>query len=309
LITSQDQLSMEIWIVLSLAAALFQTLRFMLQKKMAQVTLSASGATFARFVYSAPLAVLAAAILLLNIAEPVALPGAQFWGFAVAGGTAQILATVCTVLLFGRRNLAVGMAFIKVEVLLTLLLGWIVLGEPATPVALAAIFAGVAGLLVLSGAIKEAAHWGGRFFTPSAALGLAAGALFGISAVSYRGATLEIGLADPFQRAILTLAVVTSLQLLAMALWLGWRDRPQIGKVLSAWRSASWIGMTSLAGSFFWFTAFTLQNAAWVKAVGQVEVIFGIIASVLFFRESISRREYFGIALISLSILALILLG
>jgi len=39
----------------TIAAAIFQTLRFMLQKSLNAVTLSATGATFARFLYSAPL--------------------------------------------------------------------------------------------------------------------------------------------------------------------------------------------------------------------------------------------------------------
>ena len=47
---------MELWIIASVAAAAFQTVRFMLQKHLAQVSLSAAGATFARFVYSAPIA-------------------------------------------------------------------------------------------------------------------------------------------------------------------------------------------------------------------------------------------------------------
>jgi drug/metabolite transporter (DMT)-like permease len=78
-------------------------------------------------------------------------------------------------------------------------------------------------------------------------------------------------------------------------------------RVIGAWRSAGWIGLTSMAGTFCWFTAFTLQNAAYVKAVGQVELIFGILGTVLIFRERISGREWLGMALLSGSILALVL--
>ena len=45
---------MEAWIILSIAAAALQTLRFMLQKHLSMGALSAGGATLARFVYSAP---------------------------------------------------------------------------------------------------------------------------------------------------------------------------------------------------------------------------------------------------------------
>ena len=66
------------------------------------------------------------------------------------------------------------------------------------------------------------------------------------------------------------------------------------------------MGLTSIGGSFCWFTAFTLQNAAYVKAVGQIELIFSILASVLFFREKITGREFLGIGLISLSVIAMV---
>lgn len=297
---------MEFWIVASLAAALFQTVRFMLQKHLAQATLSAAGATFARFVYSAPLAVLVL-VLCLFAGARAPMPGAAFWAYGAVGGAAQITATVCTVLLFGRRNFAVGITFIKVEVLLTALIGLVLLGDAVSSAGMIAILIGVAGVLVLSGPIESTGPFWRRLLSPSAALGLIAGALFGVSAVCYRGASLEVAADGPLLRSLITLAAVTTMQTLGMALWLTLREPQEIGRVLAAWKTAGWIGLTSMAGSYSWFTAFTLQNAAYVKAVGQVELIFAIFASVLFFREKITAREWLGMALLSGSILALIL--
>lgn len=45
---------MQSWILFTLVAVVFQTLRFMLQKHLASAALSPSGATFARFLWSAP---------------------------------------------------------------------------------------------------------------------------------------------------------------------------------------------------------------------------------------------------------------
>ena len=67
------------------------------------------------------------------------------------------------------------------------------------------------------------------------------------------------------------------------------------------------MGLTGMGGSLCWFTAFTMQNAAYVFAVGQIEVILSMLASVLFFRERISGREYLGIALLTVSILSLVI--
>lgn len=297
---------MDLWIALSIAAAAFQTVRFMLQKQLSQVRLTAAGATFARFVYSAP--VLCAGLVVWSLfMGGVVVPEAAFWAYGALGGAAQIVATVCTVLLFKRRNFAVGVTFIKVEVLMTALVGIVILGDRVSGPALGAILVGVVGVLILSGSAMTGVFWQ-RLISPSAALGLAAGALFGVSAVSYRGATLLVAGDDPFLRALVTLAAVTVMQSLAMAVWLRAREGGEIGRVFGAWRSAGWIGLSSMAGSFCWFTAFTLQNAAYVKAVGQVELIFALLGSVLFFREKISAREWLGMALLSASILALVLL-
>ena len=93
----------------------------------------------------------------------------------------------------------------------------------------------------------------------------------------------------------------------ALGAWLLWRDRGELRAVWAARRTAVFVGLFSMGGSFCWFLAFTLQNAAYVKALGQVELILSLMASTLFFRERISGREIAGIALLGLSILALVL--
>lgn len=298
---------MELWVFLSIAAALFQAVRFMLQKHLSQIKLSASGATFARFLYSSPIALLAAALYLRS--NGTSLPNFElgFWGYGALGGFAQIGGTVSTVMLFGRRNFAVGLTFKKTEVMMAAVIGLIFLGDLISPLGFVALCFGLAGVLVLSGPVEVEGGWWSKLLSPSALLGLSAGALFGVSGVAYRAASLTIPSADPFERAILTLAAVTTMQMISMTVWLYLRDREEITRVISTWRTAVFVGIFSLAGSFCWFAAFTLQNAAYVKAVGQIELIFGFAASSLFFREKITRREVFGILLIAASVLVLVL--
>jgi len=300
---------MEIWILLSIAAAAFQTLRFMLQKSLSMGPLSAGGATFARFVYSAPVAVALAAGYVGWRGGGLPGLGGAFWGFALAGGLAQILATWCVVLLFAQRNFAVGITFKKTEVIQTALVGLLVLGDRVSVAGVVAIVIGLAGVLVLSGAPGLAGARSGRILNRAAGLGLASGALFAVSAVAYRGATLEVASADAFLRAVISVSAVTLAQTLGMAGWLAWREPGQLGRVWRARGRAAWIGVTSLGGSLCWFSAFTLQNAAYVFAVGQVEVIFSVLASVLVFRETVTRRELAGMALLTGGILLLVLTG
>jgi len=131
--------------------------------------------------------------------------------------------------------------------------------------------------------------------------------LFAVSGVSYRGATLSLGLDDPLARAGLTLAAVTAMQTMAMIIWLRWRDPGQVLAVWAARRVAVWVGLMSMAGSFCWFTAYTLQSAGYVNAVGQVELIFSALVSVVIFREAITLREWIGMGVLLVSILGLVL--
>ena len=51
-----------------------------------------------------------------------------------------------------------------------------------------------------------------------------------------------------------------------------------------------------------------VQNAAYVRALGQIELLFTFAASYLFFRERSNSTELFGIALVTTGILILVLL-
>ena len=112
---------MEIWILITIGAASAQTLRFMLQKHLKSMALSTAGATFARFIYSSPLVAIIAISYASATGQGMPDVPAAFWPYALAGGTSQILATMCVVALFSHRNFAVGITFKKTEVLLSAL--------------------------------------------------------------------------------------------------------------------------------------------------------------------------------------------
>jgi drug/metabolite transporter (DMT)-like permease len=130
---------------------------------------------------------------------------------------------------------------------------------------------------------------------------------FAISAVGYGGATRGLAEGDLILRAGLTLALVTAVQTAVLAAWMAWRERGEMARVFAAWRISAPVGVTSMIGSFCWFAAFSLQNVAYVFAVGQVELILAMAASVLVFREAITRREVFGMALLTAGIVVLVI--
>ena len=113
---------MSLWIPITIAAALFQTVRFMLQRQLSLSKLSAGGATLARFMYSSPLIVVLIVGYVQLIGEPLPNFSVKFWIYCSVGGVAQIFATICVVSLFHERNFAVGITFKKSESIIALLI-------------------------------------------------------------------------------------------------------------------------------------------------------------------------------------------
>ena len=297
----------ELWIIATLCAASFQTIRFTLQKILADGNLSPLGATYSRFIFAAPWIVLFSLIFLLLTNVSIPDLESQFLLFAVGGGLAQILATVCVILVFKSRNFAVGITLKKTEVILTALVGLILIGEGVSTISMFLICLGGAGVFFLSKKVSSVDRSNFSILNKSAVYGLLSGLLFAISAVCYRSATLSVVSDLVYLRAGFTLLIVILSQSFVMTIWLALFEPGQIKLVWLERKKGFWVGVTSLGGSFFWFTAFTLQNAAYVKAVGQIELIFSLLITTLFFKERILNREILGILLIGISALGLIL--
>ncbi|MEO1536424.1 MAG: DMT family transporter [Pseudomonadota bacterium] len=290
---------MDLWIIFSLTAALAQTFRFAVQKVLAGGALSPAAATWARFLWSWPLALgLAAAYAQMTGAAAPAFT-ATFFAYGLAGGLFQILATICTVSLFQQRAFAVGITFKKTEVMLTALAGYAILGDAIPAWGAVAIALGFVGVLLLS-----EPPGGGRLFNRAAGIGLLSGVLFALSAVTYRGAALALDTGDPVLTGGITLAVVAAWQTLVLLGWLWAKEPGQITATLRAWRPTLVVSVFSLVGSWSWFAAFSLMNAAYVFAVGQVELIFSLVIGWLWFGEKLTAREGLGILILALSIIA-----
>ncbi len=298
---------MALWIPITIFAAFVQNLRFMLQRHLKATRLSSAGATFARSVFAAPLALVVLLALLATTGQDLPRTGARFAGFAALGAVAQLLATVCVVALFAERNFAVGITFKKTEVLLAALAGWVILGEAIAQSGWLAILIGFAGLVLLSAPPGAALARLSSLTNRASALGLSAGFLFAISAVSFRGALIALDGSLLVIRVALAVFCVTALQSLILGLWLALREAGEIGRVFRHWRITALVGLTSVLGTMAWFAAFSLQTAAYVKALGQVELLFSFMAGAFFFREKSSPRELVAMGLIVLSILLLIL--
>jgi len=299
---------MEAWIVITIAAAFLQNLRSALQKHL-RSSLSTTGASFVRFGFGFPLALIY--VLVLRFAFRYAFPDLN-WTFALwslFGGLMQIFATMLLVHLFSLRNFAVGTAYSKTEPVQAALFGFILLGEKLTPGSIVAIFIGVIGVMMISMA-RLPLSWrnlGIAMTGKTALIGMASGATFGLTSISYRSASLSLGDPNPVMSAAMTLACVTTCQTVCMLLWMFCRDRAEIGRVARSWRSSALVGLAGVVGSACWFTAMTLQPVAYVKALGQIELIFTFMASYFLFKEHVTRMEVAGCLLIVSGILTLLI--
>jgi drug/metabolite transporter (DMT)-like permease len=298
---------MELWIPITIAAAFLQNLRSALQKHL-QGSLGTRGASFVRFGYGFPIAILYVLCLHHIAGYPFPALNWTFALWAVIGGLAQIFATMMLVHLFSLRNFAVGTAYSKTEPVQAAIFGFILLGEKLTPGSVAAIIVGVIGVMTISMA-RMPLSWRNMLVamtSRTAMIGIASGAVFGISAVSYRSASLSLDGPGPVMEAAVTLACVTTFQTAFMLLWMFWKDKREIVQVILSWRSSSLVGLAGVVGSAGWFTAMTLQQVAYVRALGQIELVFTFMASYFLFHERVNRMEVFGCLLIVGGILGLI---
>ena len=286
-----------------------QNLRSALQKHL-KARLSTTGATYSRFAYAAPLAVLYAAGLFKIAGYQLPEPNPTFLLYVALGGLAQIGATALLVYLFSFRNFAVGTTFSKTETVQTAIFGIVILGDSLSASAVVAILVSLVGVFAISVARSETslASLVRSVVDRAALIGIASGALFGISAVSYRAASLSLGGEGFLMQAAFTLACVTVFQTLIMSVYMRWREPGQLGAVARSWKVSAWVGLAGMLGSAGWFTAMTIQNAAYVRALGQIELLFTFAASHFVFGERSNRIELTGIALVTAGILILLLI-
>jgi hypothetical protein len=124
----------------------------------------------------------------------LAVAGAQTIRNAALGAVAQLVATAFLIRAMATRSFVVAVTYSKTEILQIGVLSVALLAEPVTAAAAAAIALASVGVLLLSA--KPGAMPGAdlrAWLSPSAAIGLASGACFALSAVGYRGAAVALG--------------------------------------------------------------------------------------------------------------------
>ena len=295
---------MELWIPITFAAAFLQNLRTALQQQLTSV-LDATEASYVRFCYAVPFAWMYLAVLIWVGFRPPELSW-DFAGHVLIGAVCQILGTVALIRSFQTRNFAVGTAYSKTETVQAALFAAVIMGESMNPVALTGILVSLLGVVLLSTpeGWRALLHLG-----PGPALwyGVGAGAGFGISAVLYRGAALSLPTGDFLVRASITLVAATTIQTVGMGVYLFLRNRNSLRLVGQVWKRGVWVGLAGMLASAGWFTAMTLERAAYVRALGQVELLFAFFVTLVIFREKVRMSELLGAAAVVFGLVLLLI--
>ncbi|NKB62192.1 MAG: EamA family transporter [Gammaproteobacteria bacterium] len=299
----------ENWIILAILAAFFQNLRSALQKHL-KGRLSDTGAAYARFLYALPLAMgyLWALQYFQNLRLPII--SIEFLLYCLIGGICQIMFTVFLLRMFSFRSFAVGTTFSKLEVAMVALLGSIFLGDTLSLYSIVAIAISTVGVIALSMG-QSRLSWSALvsgLTHPATLIGLICALWLGGSVVFFRGAALSLNHDNVVMAAAFTLAISLTIQTVIMGFYLVFREVGEITKVVRHWRWAGSVGIAGGLASIAWFTAFTIENAGHVRAVGQIELIFTFLVTTLIFKEKVSKIEGVGIILVASGILILLIM-
>jgi drug/metabolite transporter (DMT)-like permease len=299
---------MPVWIPITIAAALFQCWRTAMQQKLRHL-LSVNGAGFVRYLYGAPTAFVLLVGALFITGLPLPAPTPLFVVYCIAGGLLQILATNLLIMAFGFRNFAVGTAYSKTETAQTAVIATIVLHELLRPLAWVGITVGLSGVLTLSlaGRGLRPLDLVRGTVQPAALAGLAAGFLFSFTAIFIKLANQALSGPSLFVRALFVLVVMNTLQTLMQGAFLAWREPDELRKAITTWRSSAWVGTLSALGSACWFTAFALAEVALVRSIGQVEIVFTLLFSRFYLKETLKFGDIAGLILVAAGVVLIVL--
>ena len=278
-----------------------QAVRTAGQKKLTQ-HLNAMATTGVRYIYALPFALLYL-YWMLDYRE-LAMPtlNAQFLQYVLVACVMQIIGTVCLVAAFNYRNFAVATSLAKTEAIQVAVVGVLLFSTSLSQLGWVSVIIGVVGVLLLS---KVKFTFRDVFQNPGAGFGLASGLALAITTLLIRESSLALN-TDLLLSAAVTLAFMVSVQSLISFIYIYVQDSQQLKLMVSHWRLCLFVGITSVVGSIGWFTAASFQNAAYVKALGQVEFFITLFITYRIFREKISLIEYLGMALILISVVILL---
>ena len=299
---------METWVIFAIVAAAAQALRTAVQRRMAG-PIGSYGAAYIRFSFACPIAWLFVWIYTSTTGNGFAGLPVSFWIWVNIAALTQVIFTILLVQLFSHRSFAAAVAFSKTEVLQTAIFEAIILGVVVTVQTGAAIALGVFATVMLALvktklSVSNIRH---SIFSRQMAIGLAAGAFLGFCTVCYGAALQSMVGGTLLGNAIYAAAIGVTIQTVCFGGYLYGAKRAELIASFVEWRGGGMAGVWAAITSVCWFAAFANHEVAPVRAVGQIELLFSVGFSILYFKEKVSRMELAAMGLLALSIVIVLL--
>ncbi|OOH88042.1 multidrug transporter [Pasteurellaceae bacterium 15-036681] len=285
------------WIWFTLLAASMQAGRNAFQKQLSR-DVPVLGVTLARFLFAVPFA-LGYLILLYQTNQSYQLPQftPAFYLYILGASIAQILATALMVKLFHLKNYAIGVGLAKSEAILAAILGVTFFGSQISLIGWFGVFIGAIAIFMMTGAgqIRQIS-W------KTLLIGVGSGLSFALTSLWVREASLQLNTHYLLSAAWVLFSVI-SVEAVLLVAYLSIRERETLVKLFRHPKLAIATSVFSFLGSFGWFNAMSLQHVAFVKTVGQIEVLFMLLISFFIFKEKLKRVDLWGLILIVIAAL------
>ena len=295
------------WVLITAIASLSQTLRSVFQKNLIE-DVGVLASAYSRFIFALPFVALLS-VLFLDTRELVILKNlsSSTWFFLIVASICQILFTIVLIKLFTLRSFAIGVAFSKTEVIQTTLLEIIIVGFILTSQVLLAIITGFIGMLFMSKQKLIGNVGYNTLFFKQVTLGVSCGIFLGLSSVLYKVALDSVTSDLIYKKVLILSCLALAFQSAIFGIYILVTEGTQnVLKLILKWKRGLPVGFFACAATFCWFYAFSLVDATLVRAVGQLEIVFSVFLSVIFYKERITGFELIGMSLITISILALL---
>ena len=294
------------WIIFTVFGAFFQNLRSSLQKKLNK-DISTIASTYVRFAFALPFAAILFFLFFrdLQIINTILVqPGFLF--NVLLASIFQIIFTFILLYLFNFSNFVVGTSLSKTEVIQVALFEYLILNEKLNKFGISGIIISTLGVILLS--IKDVKLFFNNLFSKTTLIGLISGLFLALSVVYFRAAILTLeNISSNFGKAISALFMGLLIQTLILTIYLIFFERSEFKKLHNDKYECLLTGVAGLLASLSWFYAFTLIQSSFVRAVGQVELLFSYFSSRFVFKEKVRFTEIIGIIIFVIGVTILLL--
>ena len=294
------------WIIVAISGAFFQNLRSTLQKKLNQ-KVSTIASTYVRFAFALPFGTILFFLYFqdLNVI-PEILSQKKFIFNVLLGSIFQIIFTFVLLYLFRFANFVVGTSLSKTEVIQVAIFEYLIIGDKLNKFGITGIIVSTIGVIILS--IKDLSLFLKNLFSKTTLIGLSAGLFLGLSVVYFRAAALTLeNFSNNFEKAIATLFFGLVIQTTLVTIYLIIFEKSQFKKLYENKYECLIAGFAGFLATLSWFYAFTLIQSSFVRAVGQIELLFSYVSSKYMFKEKVKITEILGIIIFVVGVLILLL--